>query len=162
MRVILLLAALGLVAGCQSEEPAPPETSGVEAASDTTEMEPLPITEPTDLVVSETAQPSLLESADLGVIGEDAGNSDGVGDISAGDELELVVRVTEVPEGLAAWVHWLGPDGDKVSEEQKDVPGNGTVTFRAETDGWAPGDYSAEIFIGGDLVDIKSFRLISE
>lgn len=160
--MIVLVAALVLVTGCQSEEPAPTETSAVETATDGTAAEPLPITESTELLVSETTQPSLLESAELRVAGQQAADSVDLEELAPGDELEVVVRVREVPEGLAAWVHWLGPDGEKVSEEQKDVSEDGTVTFRVETDGWPAGDYSAEIFVGGDLVDVKSFRLTGE
>lgn len=167
MRMPILIGSLILIAACQGDEPLTIETSGTETSSevitDTRAQEPETITEPIDITVSDTAQPSLLESAELRKAGQPEETPvDAVVTVSPGEELEIVVRVREVPEGLAAWVHWLDPDGEKVAEEQKSVPETRVVTFRADTSEWDEGDYSAEIFIGGDLVEIRKFRVTSE
>lgn len=165
MRVMTLIATLVFVVGCQSETPQPAEVAASEtaSASDTGEQpaEPRPITEPVELVVTETGQPSLLESAVLRT-GDAEPNGGDAETVRAGEPLEVVVRVKEVPEGLAAWVHWLGPDGETISEEQKSVPETRVVSFSTATGEWAAGEYSAEIFVGGDLVEIKKFRLTTE
>lgn len=167
MRTLILMAGLVLVAACQNEEPLTIETSGAEDISVVTEGNPLEepraITEPIDIVVSETAEPSLLESAALRTAGQaEERNGDDAQTVTSGEVLEVVVRVREVPEALAAWVHWLGPDGQELSEEQKPVPADGVVVFSVDTQGWNEGEYTAEIYVGGDLVDVKPFRLIPE
>lgn len=161
MRVIILIASLALVAACQSDEPVVETETVVAETAETTTLEPQPITEPIELVVSDTDQPSLLESAELRVAGSAEGGEE-IETASSGEELEVLVVVKQVPEGLAAWVHWLGPDGEMISEEQKEVPANRSVAFRTGTEGWAPGEYSAEVYIGGDLVEVKTFRLTAE
>ncbi|MBW3671218.1 MAG: hypothetical protein KY432_06040 [Acidobacteria bacterium] len=167
MKKLILIGSLILVLACQGDEPLTIETSGTETSSATVmgggDQEPQTITDAVDMTLSETAEPSLLESAELRPAGETSATSkDGVVTVSSGDEMEIEVRVKQVPAGLAAWVHWLGPDGEKIAEEQKTVPESRVVTFRTGTRDWDEGDYTAEIFIGGDLVEIKDFRVTSE
>lgn len=165
MKRVILIASFVLVCGCQNEEPMTVETvsEGVALAEGANDMEPESVTELADMTISETAGPSLLESAEFRVSGEEKiAAEEGRVALQAGEALELVVRIRQVPEGLAAWVHWIGPDDQQVSKEQKTVPEDGVVSFTVDTGGWAEGDYSAEIYIGGDLVDVKELRLTTE
>ncbi|MDX1584075.1 MAG: hypothetical protein R3338_10800 [Thermoanaerobaculia bacterium] len=145
-----------LVGACAPEEQGPEERDQT-AAEATGEMpaEPVPIEGTTDLTIEETDAPSLLESATLSTAGSDEDDDE----FEVGETLDLRVRVLEVPPKLAAWVHWFGPDDERIAEEQKPVADDGTVTFSADTSGWASGLYAAEIYVGGDLAETKAFRL---
>lgn len=108
--------------------------------------------------VEEIEQASLVDSVSLTLAGTAAeGTAGGRNEFIVGDVLDLTVTIAEVPAGLAAWVHWTGPAGERIAEEQKPVPEDGTVVFRADTTGWMPGSYTAEVRVGGALADTRTF-----
>lgn len=155
-----VMMTLVLIGGCGREESIETVDTSVPETEDVATMpEPQPIEGTTDLEIRETDQPSLLESATLSRAGDDrSGDQE---QFRIGDQIQLTVRVREVPEMLAAWVHWLGPDDQKIGEEQKPVPEDAVVTFDLDTTDLPAGVYSAEVYIGGDLTYEKDFRLSS-
>jgi hypothetical protein len=156
IRVIGVVALL-LTAACAREQPVDESQ-----ARDTVVEEigaPQPIESTETLEFSALDQPSLLAEATMhraGAEGEE------VSRIRPGESIVVSLRMKEVPEMLAAWVQWLDHEGQIRYEEQKSVPESGRVAFQADTTGWPEGAYSAEIYVAGNLSDIKEFEISSE
>jgi hypothetical protein len=154
VRVIGIVALL-LTAACDREQPVSESQPG-----DTIIEEigpPLPIETTETLEFSPLDQPSPLEEVTLHADGGEGGEE--VSRFRPGDPVVVSLRMREVPEMLAAWVHWLNQEGETLHEEQKSVPEDGRLQFRADTSDWPEGVYTAEIYVGGALADLKEFEL---
>jgi hypothetical protein len=156
IRVIAIVALL-LTAACDREQPV-----GESQARDTIIEEigpPQPIETTETLEFSALEQPSLLAEATMRTHEEEEGEE--VSRFRPGDTVVISLRMREVPAMLAAWVHWLNQEGETLHEEQKSVPEDGRMEFRADTSDWPEGAYTAEIYVGGALSDLKEFEITS-
>jgi hypothetical protein len=120
---------------------------------------PQPIETSETLEFSPLEQPSPLGEATLHADGGEEGEE--VSQFRPGDTVVVSLRMREVPPMLAAWVHWLNQEGETLHEEQKSVPEDGRLEFRADTSDWPEGVYTAEIYVGGALGDLKEFEITS-
>lgn len=154
-RVLLgLLSVLLPLAAC-GERGAVPADEGTNYEVQTA-SEPESIDEGGEVMIEADEGPSLLESATL-INAEDVETED----FLTGDTLRVRVVVREVPAGLATWVHWFGEGDEPLARDQKTVPPDGRVILETASSGWEPGTYRAEVYVGGDLVDTRPFRLRS-
>ncbi len=95
------------------------------------------------------------------VLGHPAGESvEEAEAFGTGEPIRVLVRVTEVPSHLAAWVDWIGPEDQLIVRQQKAVPPSKQISFTlADSPDRKPGNYRAEIYIGGDLATTKVFTV---
>jgi hypothetical protein len=83
--------------------------------------------------------------------------------LKAGDAVHASLAVGDVGAGSKIRAVWLGPEGVRISDETKDVAaGVAFLAFRApSTQGWAPGDYKVEIYLGDELASSESFDIVA-
>jgi hypothetical protein len=83
---------------------------------------------------------------------------------ATGEAVIAAVAVEEIPAGEPVKVIWVGPDGNPVSEETKQVEaGAAYLDFRTEsTAAWEQGDYRAEVWVGAEKITERSFEINAE
>ena len=82
-------------------------------------------------------------------------------DFAPGEVVHLAAEVGDTPAGSAIKVVWFGPGETRLAEETKPVPtGAHYLSFNTKTDGWAVGDYRAEVWIGDEKVNTQQFQIV--
>ena len=83
--------------------------------------------------------------------------------LRAGDAVHASLAVGDVGAGSKIRAVWLGPEDVRISDETKDVAaGVAFLAFRAPTtQGWAPGDYKVEIYLGDELASSEGFDIVA-
>ncbi|MEO7794071.1 MAG: hypothetical protein ABIV06_04800 [Thermoanaerobaculia bacterium] len=83
--------------------------------------------------------------------------------VHPGDALHASVAVGDVGADSKVKAVWLGPDGQRISDDIKTVPaGTAFLVFHApSTAGWAAGDYKVEIYLGDELAASDSFDIVT-
>lgn len=79
-----------------------------------------------------------------------------------GQPVHLALQVVgDAPPGAAVRVVWFGPEETPLGEEVKEVPpGRRHLAFSAQdTQRWAEGEYSAEVWVGDERVEQRHFRI---
>lgn len=82
-------------------------------------------------------------------------------DFAPGEPVNIAMVVKDAPANAAVKVVWYGPGETKINEETKPVPaGAKTLDFKADSKGWAKGDYRAEVWIGDEKVNTQQFQIV--
>jgi hypothetical protein len=84
-------------------------------------------------------------------------------DFVPGETIYLTMDVSDATPGTAVKVVWYGPGEKRIGEEsQKVANGSSVLSFKKDgTQGWAPGDYRAEVWLGDEKVNDESFNIVS-
>lgn len=156
----MALAAL-LFAGC-AKEPKRAERDYEKTTPTVTETERPGSAAPSDITpVTAAARISDLKVGTvLDTEGKVAENQD---NLNAGDVVHASIAVGDVGAGSKVKAVWLGPEGVRISDEIKNVAaGVAFLVFHApSTQGWAPGDYKVEIYLGDELASSESFDIVA-
>lgn len=82
-------------------------------------------------------------------------------DFAPGAPIHVAMKVKDAPATASVKVVWYGPGETKINEESKPVPpGATTLSFSANSTGWAKGDYRAEVWIGDEKVNTQQFQIV--
>ena len=82
-------------------------------------------------------------------------------DFAPGQPVFIAMEVGDTPAGSAIKVAWFGPGETRVGEETKTVAtGQRYLNFKADTTGWAKGDYRAEVWIGDEKVNTQQLQIV--
>jgi hypothetical protein len=137
--VVLLLSA------CGGKKEAPKPAAGSAAAAAT------PAAEPARAPAAAAANPQTrLDAFRLGyALGSDAQVRGEGNAFAKGDKVFVSFGIRDAKAGSSAKVVWVkSPAGTKVSEESKPLPPDpGTVSFVADSAGWANGEYAVEMWV---------------
>jgi hypothetical protein len=81
----------------------------------------------------------------------------------AGEDIYLTMDVSDAAPGTAIRVVWIGPGDKQIATEAKTVSaGQSTLKFvKQDTQGWQPGDYRAEVWVGDEKVNDERFDIVS-
>lgn len=154
----VLIATIPLACGEPLEVPVTPAEGTSEEPAQVTE-DVTDLSETTTSIETEVggAAEILLETASLGTPSGDG--VDESSSFSTSQTITLLIRVREVPEGLVARARWLDSAGEALGEQQVDVPQSRSVRFAMPENLRKPGRYSAEAYLGGNLVDQFEFEI---
>ncbi|MBV8201014.1 MAG: hypothetical protein JOZ15_10375 [Acidobacteria bacterium] len=96
--------------------------------------------------------------ADGTIAGDQKGNN-----FNAGQPIFITFQIGKAPAGTPVTIAWYGPNGQQIAADQKMVAkGESTMTFSAkDTSGWGPGDYHADLAVGGQKVDTERFSVVA-
>lgn len=155
MRTLLLLSSI-LLLSCQQmgEAPAPDTTQTTAPTADAS-------TTAVDTVVP-IGESRFFESAMVGTqLDPEGAVQVEATTLKRSGPIYATVRAREVPGGLAARASWFAGT-TKVAEETKPVPQDKRfVTFQPpDTKSWKPGDYTVELWLGGDQVAVKQIKVV--
>lgn len=149
-----------VLAGCRNEaaEPASTATSAAATRTTTSAAPVVPIEGKTEIFVPMEI-PILLDKAALGVGTSPAeGVAEEKDSFTASERVRAAMRTREVPSGMVGRVEWLDEDGKTIKEEQKSIPAAMQwVVFDAPA--LKAGTYKVELYLGGNLVETKPFRV---
>jgi hypothetical protein len=160
---LVLVAGLPLFGACKPQEPA--ETQA-ESASDV-----VPAATPGEIAgvgdnAADISAPKAQAMIDDVTIGHKVGadgtiaEADQGDDFAPGDPVYLTMKVGDTPAGSQVKVVWMGPGEAKIGEDAKAVEAGATsLSFQADTKGWAKGDYRAEVWVGDEKVNDQQFNL---
>lgn len=82
------------------------------------------------------------------------------GPFAAGDTVYVSWMTGDTAPGTAVKVAWMGPGEANIGEESKTVEaGMTSVTFQADTTGWAAGDYRAEVWVADQMASSQTFTV---
>jgi len=156
--VLVVLAACKPKEAMETAQPNPDE-----ATTATTEKEVAGVAEtPTDLSPMEAQ--ARIDDVSIGhALGADGAiATDQTGDdFAPGQPAYIAMEVGDTPAGSAVKVAWFGPGETRVGEETKNVAtGQRYLNFKADTKGWALGDYRAEVWIGDEKVNTQQFQIV--
>jgi hypothetical protein len=159
MRMLALLSLLSVLIGCQQRT----ETPAGQPEQTVTSFEAVATDASTAVVdtVIPIAESRFFDSAAIGTqLGEDGAVAVEVTTVRRGGPIYATVRAKEVPAGLAARASWFAGK-TKVAEETKPIPPDKRfVTFAPpDTKSWKPGDYTVELYVGGDEVAVKQLKV---
>lgn len=84
-------------------------------------------------------------------------------DFLPGEDIYLTMDVSDAPPGTAIRVVWFGPGERQIATQAKTVAaGVSTLKFvKQDTQGWKPGDYRAEVWVGDEKVNDERFDIVS-
>jgi hypothetical protein len=155
------LAGATVLAGCSGE----PQRAKQDAAKSTptvTETERPGTNAPSD-INPVTAHLRISDLKVGTVLAADGTVAENANLLHPGEVVHASVAVGDVGAGSAIKAVWLGPDGQRISDEVKRVEaGAAFLAFRApETGGWAAGDYKVEIYLGDELAASDSFDIVA-
>lgn len=116
--------------------------------------------------VSPPAAQAMIDDVNIGVaVANDgrvpAGTSPD--DFLPGEDIYLTMDVSDAPAGTAIRVVWIGPNDQQIVTEARTVAaGVSTLKFvKQDTQGWKPGDYRAEVWVGDEKVNDERFDIVS-
>lgn len=162
-RTMISLAALALVVGaCSPRDVDRAQPNPDETTPRVSETEKPGVNAPGDLNPAEAQM--RIDDVTLGhEVGPDGAVVAGEtgDDFAPGSLVHLSMEVGDTPAGSAIKVVWFGPGETRVGEETKPVPaGAKYLTFNIKTDGWALGDYRAEVWVGDEKVNTQQFQIV--
>jgi hypothetical protein len=162
-RLLIPMAAMALAMGACSPrdvDKAQPNPSEVTPA--VTEKEKPGVNAPGDLNPVEAQM--RIDDVTLGhEVGADGAIVTGKtgDDFAPGEMIHLAMEVGDTPAGSAIKVVWYGPGETRIGEETKPVAtGAKYLNFNTKTDGWALGDYRAEVWVGDEKVNTQQFQIV--
>lgn len=83
------------------------------------------------------------------------------GDEFADEPAFVSMKVVDTPAGSAVKVAFFGPGDVRVYEETKTVtPGQTHLSFKADPQDWAKGDYRVEVWLGDEKVATEHFNVV--
>ena len=143
----LLLAALLAAAGCRSQD---------QAAADNNNSGMMTPSQAKAAIGEVTIGHQV--GADGTIAGDQKGNN-----FTAGQPVFITFMIGKAPAGTPVTIAWFGPGGQQIASDQKMVSkGESTMTFSAKnTGGWGPGDYHADVMVGGQKVDTERFSVVA-
>lgn len=145
----LLIAALTAAAGCRSQDQAAADngTPGVMSPSE-----------------AKSAIGDVTVGHQVGADGTIAGDQKG-NNFNAGQPVFVAFKVGKAPAGTPVTIAWYGPDGQQIASDQKTVAGGDSISSMSfsskDTSAWSPGDYHADISVGGQKVDTERFSVVA-
>lgn len=82
-------------------------------------------------------------------------------DFAPGQTVYVAMEVGDAPAGASVHVRFEDAAGRTVAEDEKKVPRGAKYLYfdSGDTSSWKPGDYRAEISVGGQGVNGQSFKL---
>jgi len=138
-------AAVLLLSACGGKKEAPKPAAGSAAASST------PAAEAARPPAAAPANPQMrLDAFRLGyALGSDSQVRGEGNAFAKGDKVFVSYGIRDARAGASTKVVWVkNPAGTKVSEESKPLPPDpGTVSFVADSAGWANGEYVVEMWV---------------
>jgi hypothetical protein len=143
----LLVALLLGAVGCRSQD---------QAAADSTSSGML---SPKD---AKTAVGEITVGHQVGADGTIAADQKG-NNFNPGQPVVIAFRIGEAPAGTLVTVDWYGPGNQELATDQKTVSkGESAMSFGSkDTSAWSPGDYHADITVGGQKVDSERFSIVA-
>jgi hypothetical protein len=138
-------AALLLLSACGGKKEAPKPAAGSAAAASTPAAEAAP----PPAAAAANAQ-MRLDAFRLGyALGSDSQVRGEGNAFAKGDKVFVSYGIRDAKAGSSTKVVWVkSPSGAKVSEESKPLPPEpGTVSFVADSAGWANGEYAVEMWV---------------
>ncbi len=162
-RLLIPVAALALTLGaCSPRQVDQAQPNPEEATPQVTEAEKPGVDAPGDLNPAEAQM--RIDDVTLGhEVGPDGAIVAGKtgDDFAPGEMVHLAMEVGDTPAGSAIKVVWFGPGEARLGEETKPVAeGAKYLTFHTKTEGWAPGDYRAEVWVGDEKVNTQQFQIV--
>ena len=160
---VALLMALPMAVACAPKEKAEPDDKD-DTATSVTEQEKSGVNQPGDLnpVEAQTMIDDVTIGKSVGTDGGIAVDQQG-DDFAPGDTINVSMEVGDTPAGSAVKVVWYGPGETKINEETKTVTaGEHYLNFKADSKGWAKGDYRAEVWIGDEKVNTQQFQIVDK
>lgn len=95
------------------------------------------------------------------VAADDSIPSEQRGDEFAHEPAYVAMKVEDTPAGSAVKTVWFGPGEVRVHEEVKTVaPGQGHLSFKADTSAWPKGDYRVEVWLGDEKVATEHLNVV--
>src|SRR5688572_8199335 len=83
-------------------------------------------------------------------------------DFAPGETVFISVNVSDAAAGSVVKILYFGPGEAKVAEKEAPIhEGAKYVALEADTTGWAPGDYRAEVWLGDEKVNTQHFNITS-
>jgi hypothetical protein len=144
----LTIAALLALGGCRSQDQAAADNNGNPGAMTPSQAK----ASVTEVVIGHQL------SADGTIAADQKGNN-----FTAGQPVIVAVRVGKAPVGTPVTVDWNGPNNQQVGNDQQVVSrGDQALSFTAkDTSSWGPGDYHADLSVGGQKVDTERFSIVA-
>jgi hypothetical protein len=143
----LLVALLLAAVGCRSQD---------QAAADSSNPGMLSPKE------ARTAVGEITVGHQVGADGTIAADQKG-NNFNAGQPVFIAFKIGEAPAGTLVTVDWFGPGNQPLASDQKAVSkGESAMSFGSkDTNAWGPGDYRADITVGGQKVDSERFSIVA-
>jgi hypothetical protein len=161
--ILLTVAAVALtLGGCSPRDVDRAQPNPEERTPAVTESEKPGVNAPGDLNPAEAQM--RIDDVTLGhEVGSDGAIVAGKtgDDFAPGETIHLSMEVGDTPAGSAIKVVWFGPGDTRMTEDTKPVAaGAKYLTFSTKADGWAIGDYRAEVWVGDEKVNTQQFQIV--
>jgi len=141
-----VLAPLVALCGCRSQDQAAADNGGNPAAMTASQAK---------AAVAEVVIGHQL-AADGTIAADQKGNN-----FQAGQPVIVALKIGQAPVGTPVTIDWYGPNNQELANDQLTVPsGAQALHFTAkDTSSWGPGDYHADLSLGGQKVDTERFSI---
>jgi hypothetical protein len=146
--LFLVLASVVALCGCRSQDQAAADNDGNPAAMTASQAK--------DAVAEVVIGHQL--AADGTIAADQKGNN-----FQAGQPVIVALRIGKAPVGTPVTIDWFGPNNQALANDQLTVSkGAQALNFTAkDTGSWGPGDYHADISVGGQKVDTERFSIVA-